>query len=440
MHKLNVSCSDGPELCAELIRRKILQRLKCPAKLINFNLAICCIRNGRLTFRYGHLLLSDVLGYWRTEDGKRKTVQRLIESWLDFQRNSGYRLQEIKRGGCKKKELTTYGSDHVQPAVEWIQQQVANDPEHGIVLPEVLIDRYLDAAIKRLPRTSLTRSKSKKVVRTNTITSRGETSISRDNLTPSEMCLLALKWCSQGFKVFPVHSVSDGVCSCKRGDCQNKGKHPRITGWQSWAEGAGENQIRELWRKYPDANVGIKTGGKLVVVDVDLRHWGHVEWKRLQEYYAIQVPETFRVKTGSGGFHLFFSTDKPLRSGELAKGIDFKGAGGFVIAAGSIHANGNHYKIEVNAPIAPIPQNLSELAQDISKAKRIEEGDRHNYLKSCARAMARDGLSVDEIYALLCERRRSCAVGKRQILGKELEAIAAWAVYIQNKMAMSAAA
>src|SRR6266852_374084 len=99
MHNLIAPSSKGSELCAELIRRKILHGLKCPANLLNFNLAIDCVRNGRLTFKYGHQLLADVFGYFRTEDAKRKAIQRLITRWLDFQRDSGYRLQQIKRGG-----------------------------------------------------------------------------------------------------------------------------------------------------------------------------------------------------------------------------------------------------------------------------------------------------------------------------------------------------
>src|SRR5258706_463568 len=128
----------APALCAQLVRRKILYRLRCPAKLINYNLAIQCVRNGRQTFRYGHELLADVLGYLRTSDAKRKAIQRLIKSWLDYQRSSGYRLQEIKRGGCSTKELTTYGVEHIEPAVEWVQKRIAADPAFGIELPEVL--------------------------------------------------------------------------------------------------------------------------------------------------------------------------------------------------------------------------------------------------------------------------------------------------------------
>jgi hypothetical protein len=433
----------------ELVRRKILQRLECPPALVSYNLGIHCVRNGRDAFDYGHELLADILGYRRTADAKRKAIQRLIKDWLDYQRGSGYFLQDITRGGCKAKQLTHYGLDHIQPVVDWLGQRVTADPAYGSELPEVLVDRYVEQAISRLPTTPRSLTLPKKKQRVLTLVGGERTSISRDNLAPfappSDMCLTALDHHRKGFKVFPANSVKDGICSCKQGaQCDKKGKHPRIVGWQNFAETASDNLIRKLWGRYPNANIGIKTGGSLAVVDVDPRNGGDVEWISLIERNGIDVPETFRVRTGSGGFHLYFTTPEPLRSGQLAPGIDFKAHGGFVIAPGSTHANGNSYQIEVAAPLAAIPEKMLQLAQATRHQTRIPEGDRHNFLRGCARAMAGERrLSCDEIEAELHERRKLCAVGGRAIPDSELHDMACWAVKDEDRkqaIAMKAAA
>ena len=51
----------------------------------------------------------------------------------------------------------------------------------------------------------------------------------------------ALESIERGWHVFPVHSVSDGVCTCRKADCKHAGKHPRtVRGLQLAASFAGE--------------------------------------------------------------------------------------------------------------------------------------------------------------------------------------------------------
>jgi hypothetical protein len=53
------------------------------------------------------------------------------------------------------------------------------------------------------------------------------------------------------------------------------------------------------------------------------------------------------VITGSGGRHIYFLTDAPIRneaSGKLGQGIDVRGIGGQVLAPPTVHPNGKTYE------------------------------------------------------------------------------------------------
>lgn len=123
--------------------------------------------------------------------------------------------------------------------------------------------------------------------------------------------------------------------------------------------------------RFPGCNYGIRTGqhlgegrGYLAVLDIDPRHGGD-ESLASWEAENAQLPETFRVKTGGGGEHLYFSTREPIAGrGNLFPGVDLKAEGGYVVGPGSIHASGNNYVPDPVPPpaIAPLPDALLALA------------------------------------------------------------------------------
>ncbi|HEX9414870.1 MAG TPA: bifunctional DNA primase/polymerase, partial [Ktedonobacterales bacterium] len=65
-----------------------------------------------------------------------------------------------------------------------------------------------------------------------------------------------------GVEVLPLEEpVSGGGCTCRRGKaCPHPGKHPRIP----WAEKGltTPKDIRAAWERWPNANVGIRTGSR----------------------------------------------------------------------------------------------------------------------------------------------------------------------------------
>ena len=80
----------------------------------------------------------------------------------------------------------------------------------------------------------------------------------------------ALAYAKRGLAVFPLYSIRDGHCTCRRDCGKNAGKHPAVTGGFKVAT-TDARQIVAWWSKWPDANVGIATGAVsgLVVVDID---------------------------------------------------------------------------------------------------------------------------------------------------------------------------
>ena len=80
----------------------------------------------------------------------------------------------------------------------------------------------------------------------------------------------ALAYVRMGWAVFPLHSVRDGKCTCKKPQCKDQGKHPRTHhGFKDASK--DPEQIKSWWKQWPDANVGVRTGSEsgIWVLDVD---------------------------------------------------------------------------------------------------------------------------------------------------------------------------
>jgi len=185
-------------------------------------------------------------------------------------------------------------------------------------------------------------------------------------------------------------------------------------------------KIREWWTKRPGALVGVATGqaSGLYVVDLDVKGPanGLDEWHEIVKRLGAALEETALVETPSGGMHVYYSVNgsgpTPAlgnTAGRLAPGIDTRGDGGYVIAAGS---PGYEY-VDGHGPerIAPLPGALRALltaAKDASApagpvGPEIPAGQRNSTLISLAGTMRRRGLGEKAIYAALsATNRESC--------------------------------
>jgi hypothetical protein len=121
-----------------------------------------------------------------------------------------------------------------------------------------------------------------------------------------------------------------------------KGKTPLIE-WKCYqAERASQKQIQEWWKRWPDANIGIVTGkiSGIVVVDIDIPD--------KKDGVLLLADTSFIVRTGSGGYHLYYLYPKgheyiPSKA-RIDDGVDVRADGGYVVAPGSIHPNGGRYE------------------------------------------------------------------------------------------------
>ena len=147
----------------------------------------------------------------------------------------------------------------------------------------------------------------------------------------------ALAYATKGVRVIPI----------KQGE-----KRPPMSGWQNAAT-TDPTTIRQWFEgQFKDCGLGIATGEcrnrYLIVVDIDDReqYRGSDTLADLEQLHG-KLPDTLEVITGSGGRHIYFLTDAPIRneaSGKLGQGIDIRGIGGQVLAPPTVHPNGKEYQ------------------------------------------------------------------------------------------------
>lgn len=153
--------------------------------------------------------------------------------------------------------------------------------------------------------------------------------------------------------------------------------------------------IRAWWSVCPDANIGISLEASgLVVLDVDVGP-GKGGFDALRDLNALHpLPATLTATTGGGGMHAVYSRPEGCPANRL---IDFqskvmpdaaKGSGldllglGYIVAAPSIHPNGEPYVWRDSTPIAPLPDFLVRAYAARNKAvERPDDGDEFSVLE-----------------------------------------------------------
>jgi Bifunctional DNA primase/polymerase, N-terminal len=159
-----------------------------------------------------------------------------------------------------------------------------------------------------------------------------------------------------GFHFFP----------CLPGD-----KRPAVDRWERRAS-ADPGHLAEAWRtRFPGHNIGVACGpSRLVVLDLDCHGQLPPEWQlpgivdgrdvlaQLCEWAGQPWPSTYWVATPSGGWHLYFRAPDGagIRNSASLIGpqIDVRGAGGYVVGAGSV-VDGKAYQVLDSQPPAPLP-------------------------------------------------------------------------------------
>jgi hypothetical protein len=150
-------------------------------------------------------------------------------------------------------------------------------------------------------------------------------------------------------------------------------------------------------------------------MDCDPRNGGPAEREEIIQCFG-NIPETAEVITGGNGRHIYFHYSGGPVPKTLAKGIDLKGDGGYVVAPPSLHISGNRYGVDglsgarAFLNIADTPEWLQKRisARDTNSRTQTTPdsahwaaGERNNRLTSEAGALRRRGLSQETIEAAL---------------------------------------
>jgi putative DNA primase/helicase len=167
-------------------------------------------------------------------------------------------------------------------------------------------------------------------------------------MTGNILCAAALAYASLRFYLIPLHWVVEGECSCRRKYCSTPGKHPMTQHGLKDAS-CDLRQIEQWWGKWPNANIGIATGNisGIVVLDVDERSGGQETLDELISRFG-PLPPSWVARTGGGRHFYWKHPESPMKSRSgIAKGLDVKADGGYVVAPPSRHWTGKLYEWEV---------------------------------------------------------------------------------------------
>jgi hypothetical protein len=166
-----------------------------------------------------------------------------------------------------------------------------------------------------------------------------------------------------GFYVFPIHQPT--ATGPKKGKPAIKDQNNRAS--------IDADQIKKWWVKWPNANIGLSPAPKeakykLFIIDVDSGKHSKAK-DSLIKLAKLGMPKTLTVKTPSGGYHLFFrhpgggtiKADDSLWKQKFP-GIDLRGDGTYVLAAGSVIDGVKYEWANLHTPIANLPLGVvSEL-------------------------------------------------------------------------------
>lgn len=144
--------------------------------------------------------------------------------------------------------------------------------------------------------------------------------------------VIASAYAERGFRVFPANPATKRALV--------KWKHGATT---------DADLISAWWDRWPAAMIGLRTAG-LLVIDCDTdKETGAPLGEEEAAELGMDLWIGFRVRTPSGGLHVYFADPGQRAKNsakEIAQHIDTRGTGGYIIAAGSVRADGGAYVAE----------------------------------------------------------------------------------------------
>lgn len=234
----------------------------------------------------------------------------------------------------------------------------------------------------------------------------------------------ALSYAAKGWPVFPV----------------NSNKLPAIKDWERNAS-TDPDQIKKWYSTLMigGCNFGFTPGrAGILVVDIDCNKKdkegnevsGEKNWDEFQTKHG-KCETPYRVKTPSGGLHLYFKAENLRSKNAFLPAVDVKSCGGYVVIPGSRNAKGEYSIVEAGDP-APLPESFRKEYGRHRAATLVEKAtvnympkltlDSPDKLERAADVMeqwpeAAEGERNEQLYRMM---REVCKCGVSMAKAKEL--------------------
>jgi Bifunctional DNA primase/polymerase, N-terminal len=147
----------------------------------------------------------------------------------------------------------------------------------------------------------------------------------------------ALKLAQRGFPVFP---------------CDETKRPLTPNGFKDAS--SDPNIVHAWWTEHPEALIGVPTGERFVVIDIDLQHADALRWLEQNRH---RLPLTRTHTTRSGGKHYLFAPNDAIKcsTSKLGPHVDTRGTGGYIIWWPAHRFEVLHAKV-----LAPVPEWMLE--------------------------------------------------------------------------------
>jgi hypothetical protein len=156
----------------------------------------------------------------------------------------------------------------------------------------------------------------------------------------------ALALARKGLHVFPAKFVGRKKLGCTSAEKSNG---------NPWGYTRDPDEIKEYWRQWPRAAIGLPTGAVngFFVLDLDTKAGGHDHdgegsYQALLDQHRTCSTLTRGAITPTGGLHIYYKQPPNIAvlcsTSKLGSGIDVRGDGGFVIAPPSVRPGKGAYE------------------------------------------------------------------------------------------------
>lgn len=200
----------------------------------------------------------------------------------------------------------------------------------------------------------------------------------------------ARRYHALGYTPVPLYTIDQCMSGWRhKSPCPEKshGKHPLIN-WRGIRH-ITVAHINTWWGDHPDAGIALLTGARsgFDVIDIDPDNGG--DYQLLTDTYQ-GIPDQPHTISGSGGQHVWVTHPGVPTTNGMAQtiglpGIDYRGDGGLIVVAPTIHYTGNRYRFTSLPPPAPVTlpwlETMARKKDTDRKARQKAAEQRLQYLR-----------------------------------------------------------